>query len=64
MRAGIYININSIPTGARWVRFVNYVYFAFSALMKNGAGEGFHLWTTRGGLRRRTRSSGEAAMEL
>ena len=36
---GIYLNIDSIPTGARWIRFMDPIYFAYSALVVNEFGE-------------------------
>ena len=32
---GIYLNMDSIPTGAGWIRYVDFIYYAFSALCAN-----------------------------
>ncbi|KAK3241608.1 hypothetical protein CYMTET_48640, partial [Cymbomonas tetramitiformis] len=33
--AGIYINLDSVPEGASWIRYVNFVYYQFAGLMNN-----------------------------
>jgi ABC-type multidrug transport system ATPase subunit len=33
--AGIYLNMDSIPTGAGWVRYIDFIWYAYSALMAN-----------------------------
>ena len=36
---GIYLNMDSIPDGAGWVRYVDFIYYAFSALCVNEFGD-------------------------
>jgi len=35
---GIYLNIDSIPAGARWIRFMDPIFYAYSALVSNEFG--------------------------
>ena len=35
---GIYLNIDSIPAGARWIRFIDPIFYAYSALVSNEFG--------------------------
>ena len=35
---GIYLNMNSIPDGAKWIRFINPIYYAYGALVANEFG--------------------------
>jgi len=35
---GIYLNIESIPDGAKWIRFIDPIYYAYSALVANEFG--------------------------
>lgn len=36
---GIYLNMDSIPDGAGWIRYVDFIYYAFSALCANEFGD-------------------------
>ena len=35
---GIYLNVDSIPKGARWIKYIDFIYYAFSALAANEFG--------------------------
>lgn len=35
---GIYLNVDSIPKGAGWIKYIDFIYYAFSALAANEFG--------------------------
>ena len=60
---GIYLNIDSIPAGARWIRFIDPIYYAYSALVANEFG-GDNLVFTCESTTTRCLESGRAVLEL
>jgi len=61
---GIYLNIDSIPTGARWIRFIDPIYFAYSALVVNEFGGDPVSFTCETDSTTRCLESGRAVLEL
>jgi len=60
---GIYLNIDSIPTGARWIRFMDPIYFAYSALVVNEFGGDLVSFTCESNAAR-CLENGRAVLEL
>lgn len=60
---GIYLNIDSIPAGARWIRFIDPIYYAYSALVANEFGGGDLTFTCESNTTR-CLESGRAVLEL
>lgn len=60
---GIYLNIDSIPDGARWIRFIDPIFYAYSALVSNEFG-GNDISFTCDANASRCLESGRAVLEL
>ena len=45
---GIYLNMDSIPLGAGWIAYVDFIYYAFSALCANEFGDADATFTCDG----------------
>ena len=59
---GIYLNVDSIPQGAGWIRYIDFIYYAFSALTVNEFGGDVHF--TCGEGESRCLESGKDVLEL
>lgn len=60
---GIYLNMDSIPTGAGWIAYVDFIYYAFSALCANEFDDPDALFTCDGDGSR-CLADGKAVLEL
>jgi len=61
---GIYLNIDSIPDGAKWIRFIDPIYYAYSALVANEFGGDNIMFTCDNDNSARCLESGQAVLEL
>ena len=61
---GIYLNIDSIPDGARWIRFIDPIYYAYSALVANEFGGDDVTFTCDDSNSARCLENGQAVLEL
>jgi len=48
---GIYLNVDSIPKGAGWIKYIDFIYYAFSALAANEFGGDVKFTCSEGEIR-------------
>jgi len=48
---GIYLNVDSIPKGAGWIKYIDFIYYAFSALAANEFGGDVQFTCLEGEIR-------------
>lgn len=48
---GIYLNVDSIPKGAGWIKYIDFIYYAFSALAANEFGGDVKFTCVEGEIR-------------
>lgn len=61
---GIFLNMDSIPTGAGWIRWIDFLYYAFSALCANEFDDPDARFACAPGADARCLPDGRAVLEL